>query len=204
MPIGKPTNGLGVDYLINSMLIFAIIGLVIKVFFGNVDTSDGSYGRADATIWGYGVISIAILVVMFINYSLHDKIMRIEKKGVTGIIDFLKSFLSSSLPSVFTVIILLWIVTLNAFYYTQINKGEVAQEFYQLSAGTSLLFLFQIICIFQLLKSYISIKTKQVENSEEASVTQSRISIATYFITAIGLIVAGMMTIILNFFSTDG
>jgi hypothetical protein len=34
--------------------------------------------------------------------------------------------------------------------------------------------------------------------------TQGRIAFATYFITAINLIVVGMMTIILQFFSTDG
>ena len=67
-----------------------------------------------------------------------------------------------------------------------------------------MLFLFQIICIFQLIKSYISIKTKTDPDVDGAAVTQSRISIATYFITAISLVVAGMMTIILEFFSTDG
>jgi hypothetical protein len=201
-PVIEPNRG-GVEYIINSMLLFAIIGISIKVFFGNVTSPDGSYGRANATIWGYGLVSIAILAVMFISYAVHDKIMRIEKKGVTGIIDFLKSFLSSSLPSVLTVIILLWIITLNAFYYTRINKGQVAKEYYQLSAGTSLLFLFQIICLFQLLKLYINGKTK-TDVSNDNVITQSRISIATYFITAINLVVAGMMTIILQFFSTDG
>lgn len=194
----------GVDYLINSMLIFAIMGMCIKVFFGNVTSSSGSYGRANATIWGYGLVALAIIVVMFVNYSIHDRIMRIEKKESSGIIAFLKSFLSSSAPSLLTVIVLLWIVTLNLAYYTRINKGEVAQEFYQLSAGTSMLFLFQIICIFQLIKSYIAIKTKTDPDVDGAAVTQSRISIATYFITAISLVVAGMMTIILQFFSTDG
>ena len=199
--IGKFNHGY--DYLINGMLIFAIMGMCIKVFFGNVTSTDGTYGRANATIWGYGLVSIAILVVMFINYAVHDKIARIEKKGIPGIIDFLKSFLSSSLPSVFTVIILLWIVTINAFYYTRINQGAVAAEFYQLSAGTSMLFLVQIICIFQLIKLYIAIKTG-TSKDKDASVTQSRISIATYFIVAINLVVTGMMTVILQFFSTDG
>ena len=194
----------GVDYLINSMLIFAIMGMCIKVFFGNVTSKDGTYGRANATIWGYGLVALALLVVMFVNYSIHDKIMRIEKKGTSGIIAFLKSFLSSSGPSLLTVIVLLWIVSLNAAYYTRINQGNVAQEFYQLSAGTSMLFLIQIICIFQLIKSYIAIKTKTDPNVDGAAITQSRISIATYFITAISLVVAGMMTIILEFFSTDG
>jgi hypothetical protein len=192
----------GMEYLINSMLIFAIIGISIKVFFGNVTSPDGSYGRANATIWGYGLVALSILAVMFISYAVHDKIMTIENKGLTGIIGFLKSFLSSSLPSVLTVIILLWIITLNAFYYTRINKGQVAKEYYQLSAGTSLLFVFQIICLFQMLKLYLSGKTGTGGNDD--IITQSRISIATYFITAINLIVAGMMTIILQFFSTDG
>ena len=194
----------GVDYLINSMLIFAIMGMCIKVFFGNSTSKNGTYGRANATIWGYGLVALAILVTMFVNYSIHDRIMRIEKKGSSGIYAFLKSFLSSSAPSLLTVIVLLWIVSLNLLYYTRINQGKVAQEFYQLSTGTSMLFLFQIICIFQLIKSYIAIKTKTDSDVDGAAVTQSRISIATYFITAISLVVAGMMTIILEFFSTDG
>ena len=52
---------------------------------------------------------MAILVVMFINYAIHDKILRIEKKGISGIFDFLKAFLSSSLPSFLMVAVLLWI-----------------------------------------------------------------------------------------------
>jgi len=194
----------GYDYIINSMLIFSLMGMCIKVFFGNVTSPDGTYGRANATIWGYGLVAIAILVVMFINYAIHDKILRIEKRGLSGIIDFIKTFLSSSLPSFLTVSILLWIITLNALYYNSINQGKVAAEFYQLSAGTSMLFLFQIICIFQLIKSFIAIKTKTATDINDAMITQSRITLATYFITAINLIVAGMMTIILQFFSTDG
>ena len=200
---GDATRG-GYDYLINGMLIISLMGMCIKIFFGNVTSSDGSYGRANATIWGYGVVGMAILVVMFINYAIHDKILRIEKKGISGIFDFLKAFLSSSLPSFLMVAVLLWIVTLNALYYDRINQGLVAAEYYQLSAGTSLLFILQIVCIFQLIKSHIAIKTKQVPNVGDAMITQSRISIATYFLTAINLIVAGMMTIILEFFSTDG
>ena len=202
MPSVDSNRG-GYDYIINSMLIFSLMGMCIKVFFGNVTSTNGSYGRANSTIWGYGIVALSILVVMFINYAIHDKIMRIEKKGLTGILDFLKAFLSSSLPSFLMVVILLWIVTLNVLYYKNINKGEVAAEYYQLSAGTSLLFIFQIICIFQLIKSYIAIKTNQTTDSD-ALITQSRITVATYFITAINLIVVGMMTIILQFFSTDG
>lgn len=206
-PLRKNTASGGPEYIINAMLLFAIIGMSIKVFFGNNTSQDGSFGRANSTIWGYGIVAFSILVIMFISFTIHDKIARIEKKGLTGIFDFLKSFLTSSGPAMLTVIILLWIVTLNTQFYKKINKGQVASEYFQLSAGTSFLFIFQIICVFQYLKLFIAIKTKSITDPIEANdapVTLSRISFAVYFITTINLIVTGMMTIMLHFFSTDG
>ena len=194
----------GPEYIINAMLLFAIIGMSIKIFFGNNTSQDGSYGRANSTIWGYGIVAFSILVIMFISFTLHDKIARIENKGVMGIFKFLKSFLTSSGPSILTVLILLWIVTLNTQFYNRINKGQVATEYFQLSAGTSFLFIFQIICVFQYLKIFISIKTQTAEDPADASLNLSRLSFAVYFITIINLIVTGMMTIMLHFFSTDG
>jgi len=199
--IDKTRNGYG--YLINSMLLCAIIGMCIKIFFGNMTSVDGTYGRANSTIWGYGVVGFSILTIMFISYAIHNKISIIEKKGLYGIIDFIKSFLTSSGPAMLTIIILFWIVDLNVVYYDRINKGQVAKEYYQLSAGTSFLFVFQIILLFQYIKSYISIKTG-TSNDEDAALTQGRLSFATYFVIAINLVIVGMMTIILKFFSTDG
>jgi len=197
----------GPEYIINAMLLFAIIGMSIKIFFGNNTSQDGSFGRANSTIWGYGIVAFSILVIMFISFSLHDKIARIEKKGLIGAYQFLKSFLTSSGPSILTVIILLWIVSLNTQFYKRINKGQVASEYFQLSAGTSFLFIFQIICVFQYLKLFVAIKTQTITDATEAAeapANLSRLSFAVYFITSINLIVTGMMTIMLYFFSTDG
>jgi hypothetical protein len=195
----------GPEYIINAMLMISIIGMGIKMFFGNITTDDGQYGRANATIWGYGTICFAILIIVFLSFAIHDKISRIEKKGASGIWGFIKSFLSSSGPSILTVLLLLWIISLNVFYYFRINKGQVASEYYQLSAGTSFLFIFQIVCLFQYLKLYIKIKTGNSDESEgKASTSLTRLAFAVYFITAINFVVASMMTIILQFFSTDG
>ena len=195
-------NRNGFEYIINSMLIFAIIGMCVKMFFGNNTSTEGTYGRANSTIWGYGMVSLSILTVMFVSFAIHDRIRNIEKKGSSGIIDFIKSFLTSSGPAMLTIITLLWIITLNVINYISINKGSVAKEYYQLSAGTSFLFLAQIICLFQYLKLYIAAKTQTGKGDVGADLT--RISFASYFITAINIIVVGMMTIILEFFSTDG
>jgi hypothetical protein len=206
MPSSEYISGSsGFPYIINAMLIFSIMGMGIKMFFGNTTSTDGSYGRANATIWGYGVVALSIITVMFVSFAIHDRIGKIEKlqdKSISAIFDFVKSFLSSSMPSILTVIILSWIITLNISYFKRINKGQVATEYYQLSAGTSFLFIFQIVCLFQYLKIYISIKTNPTDKN--AAVNQSRIAFATYFIAALNLIITGMMTIILQFFSTDG
>ena len=79
----------------------------------------------------------------------------------------------------------------------------VSTEYFQLSAGTSFLFIIQLICVFQYLKLFIKIKTDKQDRDKNIK-NQARIAFATYFITALNLVVAGMMTIILQFFSTDG
>ena len=191
-------NGYG--YLINIMMLFAMVGMCIKIFFGNITSPDGTIGRASSTIWGYGAAALAILTVMFISYAIHDKIRGIKKDN--NLISFLKSFLTSSMPAILTIITFFWIISLNISYFTRINKGEVAVEYYQLSAGTSFLFAFQILCLFQYLKEYIKDVTKQ--GDKDSVDTMNRLAFATYFIAALNLIVVGMMTIILEFFSTDG
>jgi hypothetical protein len=194
----------GYEYIINSMLLISIVGMSIKIFFGNNISKDGSYGRANSTIYGYGIVAFSILVVMFISFAIFDKIRKIENKGMfDSIFGFIKTFMTSSAPALLTVIILLWIITLNSNFFTRINQGKVAKEYYQLSAGTSFLFLFQVLAIFQYLKTYIAIKTKTSED-KDAAMTISRLAFATYFMCAINLVVVGMMTILLNFFSTDG
>ena len=133
----------GFGYVINSMFLIAIVGMCIKTFFGNNTSSDGTYGRANSTIYGYGVVSFAVLTVMFVSFAIHDRIGKIEKKeNALGFFGFIKALLCSSAPSVITIIILGWIIALNVLYYERINMGKVATEYYQLSAGTSFLFMY--------------------------------------------------------------
>ena len=192
-----------IDYVINSMLLFSLVGMCIKIFFGNITSKDGSYGRANATIWGYGLIAISVITVMFVSFALFSQIDAIKQNNIqSSIINFIKTFINSSGPALLTVLTLCWIIYLNITYFERINRGAVASEYYQLSVGTSFLFLFQIVCLFQYLKVYLDSQKEPTDKSLKS--TQSRLTFATYFIASINLIVAGMMTIILEFFSTDG
>lgn len=196
----------GLTYVIDSMLIFSIIGLCIKVLFGNNTSTDGTYGRANSAIWGYGIVALSLLVVMFVNYAIHSKIDAIKKPvinltSITGILDFVKSFVSSFAPFAVTIVCLFWIITINVNYFKKINQGSVATEYYQLSSGTSFLFGLQIICLFLYLKTYIK---NEIQQSNELQSSLTRYQFATYFIGMINIIITGMMTITLQFFSTDG
>ena len=53
-----------IKYDITIMVVFSIIGIFIKLFFGNTITSDGSQGPASAAIWGYGIVAMSILSVI--------------------------------------------------------------------------------------------------------------------------------------------
>ena len=47
-------------YDITIMMVFTVIGIVVKMFFAQPVSADGSTGPANATIWGYGIIALAL------------------------------------------------------------------------------------------------------------------------------------------------
>lgn len=195
----------GFEYVINSMMLISIVGMCIKIFFGSDLSTDGTYGPANSLIYGYGIVALSVLSIIFISYAIHDRIGNIEQRNASGgIFTFIKSFISSSAPSIFVIIELIWLISLNMSYYTNINKGIVASEYYQLSSGTSLLFVSQLVCLFQYLKLYIKNKTDPKNATADDKTMQANISFASYFLATINLILIGMMTIVLEFFSTDG
>jgi hypothetical protein len=203
----------GRGYILTSMMLVAIVGMAIKIFFTSdpvPSPSDGNTGPANAVIYGYGIVALAVITVLFISYGVHDRIGKIENKGtIMGAVKLIKQILTSSAPSIITIVILLWVISLNVTYYTQINRGTVADEYYLLSTGTSYLFVFQLTTLFMYLKAFIdsklnSGKTSADKSLEQQDKTQNMLSFATYFLAMMNLIIAGMMTIILQFFSTDG
>ena len=101
----------GFEYIINGMFLFAVIGMCVKVFFSKDMSTDGSFGPATTLIYGYGIITMSVLTVMFISYAIHDRIGRIENKGkVESILTFIKSRLSKNF--LYSLILLLLTVKL--------------------------------------------------------------------------------------------
>ena len=195
---------LGYDYIINCLMVMSMIGMSIKIFFGNEKSIEGDYGAADSTIWGFGFVALSIITLMFVSYSLQTKFSNITKKVEdVKFGKFISQFFAQSMPSLITVIILLWVITLNITFYKRINQGNVADEYFSLTSGSSFLFTFQVICLFLYLNEYIRSQIANVDKPH-AENSLDRIKFAVYFIAIINFLITGMMTIILYLFSTDG
>jgi hypothetical protein len=168
----------------NIMMGFIIVGILIKVFF-NISGS-ANIGDATVTIWGYGIVAMALFALMFITFSLATKIND-QNKG--SIFNFIKLLVINSLPIVATLSILIWIITLNSIYYNKINDNKISSEYYQYSNITLFLIIAQLSVLFM---------------SLQAGPSQTKMKYTTYFFTVLNLIFVGIMNIILKFFTTDG
>ena len=168
----------------NIMMGFIIVGILIKVFF-NISGSS-NIGDATVTIWGYGIVAMALFALMFITFSLATKIND-QNKG--SIFNFIKLLINNSLPIVATLSILIWIITLNSVYYNKINDNKISSEYYQYSNITLFLIIAQLSVLFM---------------SLQAGPSQTKMKYSTYFFSVLNLIFVGIMNIILTFFTTDG
>ena len=178
------------EYLVNNFMAFAIVGIIIKLFFQSNISPDGTSGPANASIWGYGVVSLSIFSIMFLSFALASNMANLEK----SLLGFIKMLLSDSLPSMVTLLVLTWLIALNVTYFKRINQGKLTDEYKQFSLITTILLVIQLIVLFMFLKD-------QTSANPSGSKTMGYV---VYAITFINVIYIGMMNIILKFFTTDG
>lgn len=187
-------------YNISVMGIFAVTGLFIKVFLAQSTSSDGSSGPANAVIWGYGLISAALFCVMFVQFALNNKSHLIERIGsTTSVSKFVSGLVSQVLPVTMILMILAWTIALNFMYSKQINKGDITPVYSNLSRVSSYLILFQVGIAFK-----IAVDKLNPMRSAETKSFDMELSALSYLLTALNLMLLGIMNINLVFFSTDG
>ena len=178
------------EYVINNLMAFSIVGIIIKLFFKSDTTTDGSSGPANASLWGYGVVSLSVFAVMFLSFSLASNMSNLNK----DMFGFIKELLADSLPSLLTLLILVWLVTLNVTYFKRINQGKISSEYNQFSNLNTVFLVIQIIVLFMFLR----------DQTSDTSNAGSKMSYVVYAMTFVNVILISMMNIILRFFSTDG
>lgn len=180
---------------INVFVLFMFIGIIIKLFFGTNTTMDGSSGPATAAIWGYGVTAASIVGIMFVTFAMSGRMEKISNNSL----EFVKRLFVHSIVPLLTLGILVWLISINAQFYKKINSGVVAKDYYTYSGVSTFLLVIQIVMLYR----YI-IDELNVGSSNMKEILTSNVISITYLLTLGNAILLGIMTIILNYFSTDG
>jgi len=203
------------DYL--NLVVLAISGIIIKLFFTENYSDDGSSGPASTTIWGYGLTALSLFFMIFMSIYLENKKLNIKKKKKIHILEednlynnLSKSILSSSFPIFLVFAIIIYIIYLNFIYFTKINSNNASYIFSTYSFYSSLFLIVSIGIIIKYVFLLISISSRKTpvdyENNEYKNIN-FKIEIAkmaTFILSTINFIFVIIMHIILAFFSTDG
>ena len=179
------------EYTLNNLMAFSIVGIIIKLFFSPRITVDGNSGPATSAVWGYGIVSISIFSAMFLSFALASNMKNLDK----DLFGFIKELFSDSLPSLLTLMVLVWLITMNVTYFKRINQGKTSNEYSQFSNINTIFLIIQISVLFTFLKKQFSTDNTGNDN---------KMSYVVYAMTFLNIIILGIMNIILSFFSTDG
>tara|TARA_B100000902_G_C27277859_1_gene899869 strand:+ start:1207 stop:1710 length:504 start_codon:yes stop_codon:yes gene_type:complete len=167
------------------MTVFSVVGVLVKLIMGNYQ------GHATASVYGYGLIAISLICIMFNDFALAQREISLNRAPISFVLQMFKS----SIPILVTLGVLLWLITINIIYYDKINDNDVAKEYSKYSLISTILVLGQIIVIFQLINSKLISKMINKTNN---------IGGVVYILSFINIIFISILTIILKFFSTDG
>lgn len=163
------------------------VGLFIKIAMGKIfSTDDGSIGPANAVLWGYGIVAFSILGIVLINVDTSSNDWNSIKKLPWALVG--------------TIIILMWIISLNLKYYTTINKHNAPEQYYIWSTYSSIL-LIGLVAISVL--QYILSSADQNKLSG-AKIFSTQLSVYAYMLAFLNLIGVTIMQVILDCFTVDG
>ena len=190
-PKSIPIKKIPYDIKIFSTL--AIVGILVKIFFGNV-----SGELATASITGYSFSLFALFGLMVSGFALAYR-----EQIVGSLKDFLIELYKNSFPTILISVILGILIYENITFYNIINEGKVADEYYQFSSVSSILILIQIIItLYYFLDKIESLHDKQHSGVFNALASQLIYILA--ILAILNLFIVGLLYVILKYFSTDG
>ncbi len=189
------------NFDIKNLTYLAIVGMVVKLFVGVDNSSDGNSGPASAAVWGYGLVAASVLLIMFVSFALVSQMERVDMNTL----GFIKTLFFAGFPALMMLGVLAWLITINSLHYHQINKGTVADEYNTYSGVSSLLVAAQLGVLIKFLMDDMKMSEGKVLPVREMyKALKSRMASVGYLLTIVNIFLAVIMTIILTYFSTDG
>lgn len=178
-----------------NLIVLACAGIMIKIFFQENYSKLGNIGPATTTIWGYGLTSLALSIMIFVAISYTNR-----KDGMGELfgegINFYSS-LGMITPIVATLLVIIYIIYLNIIFFTRINSNKVTPDYHTYSFMSSTLLLLQIV----LISNYLLKTLKNNDASEDITIELTKM--LTYILSVVNIVFIVMIHISLVFFSTD-
>ena len=180
--------------------LFALLGggILIKIIFN-------AQGPANSTIWGYGLSSVAIFLLLIISISFSPGISKLpDEKNIEN---YLNIFVKYALPPTLLLIIILWVIGQTISNFKKINSNILPREFNLYSFISSFLIIVQSISLYKYFNEEFNLEYRS--NKKSSAEMQDKIAILDnsailYILTILNVIILGMMQIVLEFFTTDG
>ena len=188
-----------------NLVVLAVAGIIIKIFFEENHTKLGNSGPAATTIWGYGLTGVALFLMLFmaIYISSNRKIFEESAKNQSIFMYYLKTLSEGALPVLLTLGLIIYIIVLNYMYFTRINSNKVSDTYPIYSFFSSLLVVIQIGLIVKYMYSILGrINTK--DNNPEYKKQEAILKGLSLITITVNYIFVLILHILLAFFSTDG
>jgi hypothetical protein len=195
-----------------NLVILAIAGIVIKIFFAEPISRYGYTGPATTNIWGYGLTAVALFLMLFMSLYLSKATNKLSDAGSNisllfeedssfmGVVRYI--FTNNSLPILLTLLVTIYIIYLNFTYFYRINKDDVTASYKNYSFFSSLLLVVQIGIIIKYMFNLLDAKNEK--NKDIKNDQNKLIKSLSFLIITINFIFVMILHILLAFFSTDG
>ena len=180
-----------VPYDVKIFSFLCILGILVRIIFARTANE-----CATATVYGYGFSILALLGLLVGSFAISYK-----DQFSQGIMGFFKVIFKNAIPVLLIISIIAMILFQNVSFYDQINKGKVADEYYQFSGVSSFLILIQACLVISYLMDTLGGEQNTGNKGGIMTALASEMN-SIILILSIGII--GILQIILKYFSTDG
>lgn len=162
-------------------MVTMFVGIFTHLIFSNFYSKHGTYGPASALIWGYSIVVVSIIAILF-----SDNMMEMTN-GVSNSISF---------EIIGLIILMIWLITINIRHFTKLNTNKVPPMFNTYSSFTTILIGVQLLL-------FIIKRVMANGNNAKFVALLNQFGMAYTFLLALIFILVIVQQIILNNFSVD-
>lgn len=183
-----------IPYDIKIFSFLCILGILVRIIFARTANE-----YATATVYGYGFSILALLGLIIGSFAISYK-----DQFSQGIMGFFKVIFKNAIPVILITLIIALVLFQNVSFYDQINKGKVADEYYQFSGVSSFLILIQVCLVINYLMDILGGEQNKGDKGGIMTALASEMNSIIIILSVANVGIIGILQIILKYFSTDG